>query len=73
MPHLINGGKLTVEKAEQILNSWKGHAEHANSHNFIQGLLEKHEFLYLVKKKDKTMFRIDVSKLGKEGDVDDFS
>lgn len=69
MPHLIKEGKLTVEKAEQILNSWKGHAEHANSHNFIQGLLEKYDFLYLVKKKDKTIFKIDISKLQKEGDI----
>ena len=68
MPHLILEGKLTVEKAEQILNSWEGHAEHASSYNFIQGLLEKYDFLYLVKKKDKTVFKIDVSKLEKEGD-----
>lgn len=63
MPNLINKGKLTVEKAEQMLNSWKGHAEHANSYNFIQSLIEKHDFLYLVKKKNKTIFKIDVSKL----------
>ncbi len=68
MPHLILEGKLTVEKAEQILNSWKGHAEHANSHNFIQGLISEHDFLYLVKKGNKTVFRIDVSKLEKEGE-----
>lgn len=31
-------------------------------------LLDKHDFLYLVKKKNKTVFKIDVSKLEKEGD-----
>ena len=72
MPHLILEGKLTVEKAEQILNSWKGHAEHANSYNFIQYLLNKYDFLYLVKKKNKTVFKINVSKLEKEGDSNDF-
>jgi len=72
MPHLILEGKLTVEKAEQILNSWKGHAEHANSYNFIQCLLNKYDFLYLVKKKNKTVFKINVSKLEKEGDSNDF-
>lgn len=69
MPDLINGGKLTIEKAEQMLNSWKGHAEHANSYNFIQKLIKKHDFLYLKKKRNgKTVFKIDVSKLKKEGE-----
>lgn len=63
MPHLIKEGRLTVEKAEQMLNSWKGHAEHANSYNFILSLIANHDFLYLVKKKNKTVFKIDVSKL----------
>lgn len=68
MTHLIKECKLTVEKAEQMLNSWKGHADHACSYNFIQSLIKKYDFLYLVKKKNKTLFRIDVSKLEKEGD-----
>lgn len=66
IPGLILEGRMTVEKAEQILNSWNGHAEHANSYNFIQGLLEKHEFLYLTKnKKGKTVFKINVNKFKK--------
>jgi len=69
MPRLITEGKLTVEKAEQILNSWKGHAEHGNSYNFIQSLLDRFDFLYLVKKKNnKTAFKINIDKLEKEGE-----
>ena len=63
IPHLIKEGKLAVDKAEQMLNSWKGHAEHANSFNFIQGLIAKFDFLYLVKKSNSTVIKIDTSKL----------
>lgn len=65
MPSLIESGQLTIEKAEQMLNSWKGHADYACSHNFIQGLLKKYKFLTLVpgKKKDKLIFKIDEDKL----------
>lgn len=68
MPSLILEGKMTVEKAEQILNSWKGHAEHGNSHNFIQSLLDRFNFLYLKKKGDKTVLKIDKNKLRWDGD-----
>lgn len=68
MPGLILEGKMTVEKAEQILNSWKGHAEHGNSHNFIQSLLDRFNFLYLKKKGDKTVLKIDKNKLRQDGD-----
>lgn len=50
MPKLIVEGRLTVKKAEQMLNSWGGHAEHADSYNFIVSLLERFDFLYLDKK-----------------------
>lgn len=50
MPGLIKEGRLTVRKAEQMLNSWKGHADHADSYNFIQSLVEKHDFIYTGKK-----------------------
>lgn len=46
MPHLIAEDKLTVKKAEQMLNSWLGHASHANSYNFIKGLTTKHNYIY---------------------------
>lgn len=69
MPHLILEGRLPIEKAEQMLNSWKGHAEHGDSYNFIQSLLKRFKFIYLVKKKNgKTAFKINAAKLKKEGD-----
>lgn len=60
MPALISEGKLTVKKAEQMLDSWLGHASHANSYNFIQKLLEKHSFLYLT---DKNVLKINTNNL----------
>lgn len=63
MPGLILEDRMTVEKAEQILNSWKGHAEHGDSYNFIQSLLDRFDFLYLKSKGNKTVLRIDKNKL----------
>lgn len=62
MPELILKGKLTVKKAEQMINSWKGHAEHGDSYNFIQSLLDRFDFLYMIKKGDKTIIKINVNK-----------
>lgn len=45
MPGLIQEGKMTTSKAEQILNSWHGHAMHGSSYNFIQSVLEKNSFV----------------------------
>jgi len=50
MPHLIQDGKMTVEKANQILGSWSGHAKHGNSRNFIINILKKSEYLSLTNK-----------------------
>ena len=47
MESLIHENKMTKEKAEQILNSWRGHAINGNSWNFIQKLLKKFSFIYL--------------------------
>lgn len=47
IPSLIADGKITKEKAEQMLNSWKGHAEHANSKNFIDRMIERCGYIYL--------------------------
>lgn len=58
-PDSIAEGRMTVEKAEQILNSWLGHAKHGNSHNFIQGLLERNNYLYL---NNRGVFKIDTNK-----------
>lgn len=59
---------MAVEKAEQILNSWKGHAEHGNSYNFVQKLLSKFGFVYLVEKGNRTILKIDEKLLKKDGD-----
>lgn len=46
MPDLIRNKKLTILKAESMLNSWMGHASHANSYNFIQDIMNKFDFIY---------------------------
>lgn len=63
MPHLIKEGKLTISKAEQMLNSWLGHANHGNSYNFIKKLIMKHNFLYITNKKGKRVLKINKYKL----------
>lgn len=50
MRRAIKSGKMTVMKAEQILNSWHGHSTYANSHNFIEKLLAKHDYIYKTNK-----------------------
>jgi len=47
MPDLIREGRMTIEKAEQMLNSWKGHADYASSYNFYKKLTNKFDFLEL--------------------------
>jgi len=51
IPNLIKKGDMTIEKAEQMLNSWKGHADYACSYNFYMTLVNKFSFLEL--KNDK--------------------
>lgn len=58
--HLLINGKMTKEKAEQIFNSWIGHAKHGNSRNFIQQLLKRNNYIYMDK---KGALRVDISKL----------
>lgn len=50
MPRLIEEKRLTLSKAEQMLNSWLGHAKHGCSYNFIKSLLKKHNYLYMIGK-----------------------
>lgn len=47
MPHLINKQKMTVDKANQMLGSWSGHARYASSMNFIQSILDKRPYITL--------------------------
>lgn len=49
MKRLLTEKLMTIEKAEQILNSWLGHAKQANSYNFINKLLNKYDFIKLEK------------------------
>lgn len=46
MGPMIADGRMTSEKAEQILNSWNGHASNASSNNFIDRLIERHPWIY---------------------------
>lgn len=54
-PGLIAKDKMTIRKAEQMLNSWLGHASHASSHNFIKSLTTKHNYVYMNKKRTLKM------------------
>ena len=63
MPELIVEGKLTIKRAEAMLNSWMGHASHANSHNFINRILKRYDFIYW-DSKGKGCFRINLEKIG---------
>lgn len=59
-PYSIAEGRMTVEKAEQMLNSWLGHARHGSSYNFIQSLIKRNDYLYLDR---KGTLKIDASKI----------
>ena len=54
--------KITIEKVEQILNSWLGHAEQANSYTFVQSLIQRFDYIELVEVirngKKKNIFKI---------------
>ena len=50
MPHLIQEGRMTVEKANQMLGSWTGHARYGCSYNFIKKLLRVFDHLCMNKK-----------------------
>ncbi len=63
MPYLIMDNKVTIRKAEQMLNSWKNHADYADSYNFINKLIEKHDFIDIVKINKKSIFKINIDKL----------
>ena len=65
MQRLIAEGGMTTEKAEQILNSWKGHAENGNSFSFIQRLLRRHEYIYL---NGKGILKINTDKIYMDGE-----
>lgn len=47
MPHLIIENRMTIGKAEQMLNSWKGHSDYGCNFNFIKRLIERNNFIYI--------------------------
>lgn len=47
MPKSIAEGRMTIEKANQMLASWSGHAKHASSRNFIQSILDRRSYIKL--------------------------
>lgn len=63
IPRLILSGRISVKKAEQMLNSWKGHAEHACSYNFIKSLVSKNKFLFI---SDDGSLKVDKTQLTEE-------
>jgi RNA-directed DNA polymerase len=60
MKRLIGEGYLNIKKAEQMLNSWKGHADNGDSYNFIKKLLSKNDHIYLDKKNSLKINRMAV-------------
>ena len=60
MPGLILKSDMKIEKAGQMLNSWKGHADYACSYNFYLKLIDKYDCLYLDK---NSHFKIEGSKI----------
>lgn len=58
-PMLINE-EITVEKVEQILNSWLGHSKHANSYNFILSLVDRNNYIHM---NNKGVLKVDTNKL----------
>lgn len=57
-PNLIREGKLSVRKAEQIMNSWYGHSQQACSANFVKSLLKKNNYLSCTRR----VFKVNVKR-----------
>ena len=55
--------KITVEKVEQILNSWYGHAKHGDSYNFIKRLIERNDYICM---NGKEVLKVNVDIIEKE-------
>lgn len=63
----LSEGRITPGKVEQILNSWNGHARYGCSHNFIQRLIARNDYIYV---DHKGILKVDMSKIAKEGILD---
>lgn len=64
MRRLLEENRLSIGKAEQILNSWVGHARYGCSMNFICRLLERNDYIYL---DFEGRLKIDITSIQKEG------
>jgi len=69
MKRLLVEGYMSPDKAEQILNSWLGHARYGSSRNFINRLIERNNCIYL---NCKGVLKVDLDKL-KEGELNALS
>lgn len=47
---LLDSNKIEITKAEQIFNSWLGHASRASSYNLIQHLINKYKYIKINQK-----------------------
>lgn len=64
MVKAILKGRMAISKAEQMLNSWKGHAEHANAENFIKSIEDRFDFIFI---DHKGKLRVNSEVIFKEG------
>lgn len=60
-------GRMTVAKAEQIFNSWLGHARYGCSQNFINSLIERNDYIYV---DHRGLIKVDPDKVKKEDELD---
>lgn len=44
-PGMIKSGYMGIEKAEQMLNSWHGHAKNGSSVNFINSIMGRYDYI----------------------------
>lgn len=51
MPNMVNNKNITTDKCEELLNSWKAHADNGNNYNFKQKLFKKYNYIYEGEKK----------------------
>lgn len=62
-PAVTHKASMSIETAEQMLNSWKSHADFACSKNFILDLIANNPYLYLISNGERELFRINEYKL----------
>lgn len=66
-PKLYQEGKISIEKIEQILNSWLGHAGYASSYNFIESLIKRNDYIYISNEGNLKVNKIKLRELDKGG------